>query len=100
VGHHIHHIHSLKSTYGGRFIFDSHRKFLILDFASRKTNIFSIGLGCMDEYPSYFISVINILITTPQACFIFNILLCRIVIVQTETMALVSICIYMWVVRC
>jgi hypothetical protein len=31
----------LKSTYAGRFIFDLNRKFLFLDFAARKRNIFS-----------------------------------------------------------
>jgi hypothetical protein len=34
-------IRSLKCTYAGNFIFDSHRKFLFLDFAARKRNIFS-----------------------------------------------------------
>ena len=34
-------IRSLKCTYAGSFIFDSHRKFLFLDFAARKRNIFS-----------------------------------------------------------
>jgi hypothetical protein len=31
----------LKSTWAGSFIFDLHRKFLFLDFAARKRNIFS-----------------------------------------------------------
>jgi hypothetical protein len=34
-------IRSLKCTYAGSFIFDSRRKFLFLDFAARKRNIFS-----------------------------------------------------------
>jgi hypothetical protein len=37
---------SLNSTYPGSFIFDSHRKFLFLDFASRKRNIFSFYQHC------------------------------------------------------
>ena len=36
-----HHIHSLKSTYAGSFIFDLNRKFLFLVFAARKRNTFS-----------------------------------------------------------
>jgi hypothetical protein len=37
---------SLNSTYPGSFIFDSHRKFLFLNFAARKGNIFRFYQHC------------------------------------------------------
>ena len=43
-------IRSLKSTYAASFIFDLHRKFVFLNFAARKRNIFSRPADLFDIF--------------------------------------------------